>query len=188
MGEGARDAVTGTPLPARPGGSGDAPRAETRQIRTEIERTRADLGETIDAIQDRLRPAQIAKDAKERVKDVTRQGMQKVSRQATRIAGEVAAAGRDTTDIVVERVRTRPMPFALAGAGVGALFAARAFRKRPSRQRPVEEETWQDRERRALGNTASDGDAGKARHCRKEAARHQKRASMPVNTDRPGVP
>ena len=43
----------------------------TAEIRSQIERTRAELGHTIDAIQDRLSPRRVMHDAKETISDAT---------------------------------------------------------------------------------------------------------------------
>jgi len=101
--------VTG-PDPAFGGGIGsgavvdetEADRVE--RTRAEIERTRADMGETVDAIQQRLSPENLKEQAKDRVKEVT--------------VGKVQGAG----SAIVETVRANPLPAALTGLGLGWLI------------------------------------------------------------------
>ena len=49
----------------------DPNQVNTAEIRSQIERTRAGLGHTIDAIQDRLSPRRVMHDAKETISDAT---------------------------------------------------------------------------------------------------------------------
>lgn len=54
-------------------GAMDAPTEErTREIRAEIEQTRGEMTETVNAIQDRLRPSNMAANAAESVKNTVR--------------------------------------------------------------------------------------------------------------------
>jgi hypothetical protein len=68
--------------------------SRTEELRSEIAQTRADMSETIDAIQDKLRPGNIAAAATDRIKDAT-------SRAATRVAG----AASDTAHATMARTR-----------------------------------------------------------------------------------
>lgn len=72
--------------------------------RTEIERTRADMSETVDAIQERLSPQNIKEQAKDRVKEAT------------------VGRARDAKSGIVETVRANPLPAALTGIGLGWLL------------------------------------------------------------------
>ena len=47
------------------------PAADTERLRAQIEETRTEMSETIDAIQDRLRPGRLMTDAKASVKEAT---------------------------------------------------------------------------------------------------------------------
>ena len=82
----------------------------TTRIRSDIERTREDMSETIDEIQERLSPATLAAQAKEAVKEQT------VGRvkQAARGVGETAS---NTAEGVKEGVRQNPWPAIMIGAG-----------------------------------------------------------------------
>ena len=82
----------------------------TKRIRSDIERTREDMSETIDEIQERLSPATLAAQAKEAVKEQT------VGRvkQAARGVGQFSS---DTAEGVAEGVRQNPWPAIMIGCG-----------------------------------------------------------------------
>jgi hypothetical protein len=72
-----------------------------RTIRAEIEQTRGDLSETVNAIQDRLNPSTLAANVVDGVKDAARERV------------------RDVTDTeTVRYVRANPVPTAMIGIGV----------------------------------------------------------------------
>jgi ElaB/YqjD/DUF883 family membrane-anchored ribosome-binding protein/F0F1-type ATP synthase assembly protein I len=77
-------------------GGGD----EVAQSRVEIERTRADMSGTVDALQERLSP-------------------QNLKEQAKMQARETA---RETGSSFVDRIRQNPVPAAMVGIGLGWLF------------------------------------------------------------------
>lgn len=87
-----------------------APNAGTVEVdeveitRVEIERTRADMSETVDAIQNKLSPQNLKEQAKDRVKEAT--------------VGRAQEAGSG----VVETIRQNPLPAALTGIGFGWLL------------------------------------------------------------------
>ena len=68
---------------ATPSRAGDAipddPEIRTHEIRAEIEQTREDMSETVNAIQERLRPGAIASNAAEKVKQVARDTVRDVA-------------------------------------------------------------------------------------------------------------
>jgi hypothetical protein len=72
-----------------------APSVTTEEIRWQIEHTRAKMSETIDAIQNRLSPARLVTDAKEKAKDGAERAIQVVT--------------------------SNPVPMTLIGAAVAAL-------------------------------------------------------------------
>ena len=95
------------PDPALGGGVGGGAQAdEVEQTRTGIERTRADMGETADAIQERLSPENLKGQAKERVREAT--------------VGRAQDAGSG----LVETIRANPLPAALTGIGLGWLLVS----------------------------------------------------------------
>ncbi|MDQ4128583.1 MAG: DUF3618 domain-containing protein [Actinomycetota bacterium] len=86
---------------------------EVEATRVEIERTRADMSETVDAIQERLSPQNLKEQAKDRVKEAT------VGRAREARAG------------VVETVRANPLPAALTGIGLGWLLMSARQQSQP---------------------------------------------------------
>ncbi len=129
----ADDRIT-APLPGEPGfdpateaydpdavtaGSALGSEAEVDEIertRAEIERTRAGMGETVDAIQEKLSPENLKEQAKDRVREAT--------------VGKAQEAGSG----IVEAIRQNPLPAALAGVGLGWLFVS--SRRQSSTSRP----------------------------------------------------
>lgn len=104
----ARSSAARTPGRAR-GTSATAPAEreqaqKTREIRADIEQTREDLSETVNAIQERLRPGHIASEAAEKV------------RTATMDRAREAADSEP-----VQYVRANPIPTAMVGIGVAGL-------------------------------------------------------------------
>ncbi len=88
-------------------GETDVDRVEVDEVeatRVEIERTRADMSETVDAIQERLSPQNLKEQAKDRVKEAT------------------VGRAREARTGVVETVRANPLPAALTGIGLGWLL------------------------------------------------------------------
>ena len=93
---------------------------EVEATRVEIERTRADMSETVDAIQGRLNPQNLKEQAKDRIKEAT------VGR-----AGEARSG-------IVNTIRANPLPAALTGIGLGWLFVN-------ARRQSSEQLRYQDR-------------------------------------------
>lgn len=130
---------------------------DTEQIRAQIEQTRNQMGETIDAIQERLSMSNIKEQvseqissavdtAKDAVYDATigkaEKFMQNVSRSLSDVTGSV---GRSLSDVtgnvgntlaktdVLGTVSRNPIPFALIGLGIGMLVLnSRSRSKSPS--------------------------------------------------------
>lgn len=76
----------------------------TREIEHEIEQTRAEMSETINAIQERLSPQHIATQAKEAVYDAT--------------IGTAKGVGSN----MIETIKRNPIPAAIAALSIGWLF------------------------------------------------------------------
>lgn len=98
------------------------------QIRAEIEATRADLSETVDAIQDRLRPSNMVSRATDSVKQAATDRARGVARAASETAEAAMDQTRETAYEAMETVRDNPLPTTLIGigaalAGVGAYLA-----------------------------------------------------------------
>ena len=98
---------------------------EIEVTRVEIERTRADMSETVDAIQDRLSPQNLKEQAKDRVKEAT--------------VGKAQEAGSG----IVETIRQNPLPAALTGIGLGWLVM-NARKQSGSRRQPYGDVTYRD--------------------------------------------
>jgi ElaB/YqjD/DUF883 family membrane-anchored ribosome-binding protein len=132
------DDITGRPLTGldRPGGSealgyaggaalatpsqSDAASRDTEgtaEIRAEIEQTRANISETVDAIQQKLSPSNMVAQAT----DATRERMRRVTRAAGDAATRVADTTRQASGRAASAARENPWATAAAVAGVGAL-------------------------------------------------------------------
>ena len=88
---------------------------DTGQLREQIEQTRADMGETIDAIQDRLSPSRIKEQVKDSVRDAT------IGR-AENMVNNVTDTARQTGYTFFDTIRGNPIPAALVGIGLGWLL------------------------------------------------------------------
>jgi ElaB/YqjD/DUF883 family membrane-anchored ribosome-binding protein len=132
---------------------------ETTQIRSYIEKTRADLSDTIGALQDKLDPSRIAEQVKDQLREKATEAydtaktavrdatlgkaekiMANVSETVTDVTGRAGAAV--TGSSAVQYIRENPVPFALVGIGLGML-ALNTRRNEPasysSRRTPVYE-------------------------------------------------
>jgi hypothetical protein len=90
--------------------------ARAREIREEIAQTRDDMSETLEAIQDRLKPSTIVANATERVKNATTEKV----KQMTNTAGD--AADRVMHNGFMDTVRDNPWPVAMIGVGAAWLW------------------------------------------------------------------
>jgi ElaB/YqjD/DUF883 family membrane-anchored ribosome-binding protein len=89
--------------------------ASSDDIREGIEQTRATMGGTIDAIQERLSPQRLTQQAKDAVHDAT---IGKVQQTMT----DMSDTARESGYTLLDTVRQNPIPAALAGIGVGWLI------------------------------------------------------------------
>ena len=96
----------------------NAPGSETAEIKSEIERTRAEMSNTIGEIQERLSPDHLIQQAKDTVSDAAtgkvRDIMHSASETAQMVAEETQYAGRS----VASYVRSHPVQMALLAGGV----------------------------------------------------------------------
>jgi ElaB/YqjD/DUF883 family membrane-anchored ribosome-binding protein len=92
---------------------------ELEATRVQIEQTRAELTETIDAIQSKLSPANVVQEAKDTVREAT------VGRAQDMVnnAGDTAA---DVGGSIVDTIKRNPVPAALAGISLGWLIMNRS--------------------------------------------------------------
>jgi len=105
----------------------------TTEIRAQIERTRAEMSQTIDAIQERLSPARLMSDAKQSVKDATVGRVKRLAATMTVSADTDRPFGAKR---VVDAVRANPLPFAIAGVTATALLARALIRSRGRSRNP----------------------------------------------------
>jgi len=106
-------------IPYSSAGSGTTENAdETAEIRAGIDETRAEMSETIEAIQERLSPQHLKEQVKEQVRDATIGKAEDMMRNA----GETLTEARYG---LMETIRQNPIPAALVGVGLGWLFMNR---------------------------------------------------------------
>jgi hypothetical protein len=131
-------AASTTARDAGSAGDADADR-RTREIRAEIEQTREDMSETIEAIQERLRPGNIVADAKDRVRTATTERVRQMADSASETARNVMDQTREMAGDFVGGGRQNAIPAAMIGVGVAWLLIDR-FREGRQQHR-----TWDDR-------------------------------------------
>jgi hypothetical protein len=95
------------------------------EIRQEIDHTRAEMTETIDAIQAKLNPRNIVAHATERVKNATTERVREMADTAGETAQEMMNQTRDTAGGIVQSVQQNPLPAALIGVGAAWLLMNR---------------------------------------------------------------
>lgn len=105
-------------LPAQTGARTILTSDDPDVIRGEIARTRAEMSQTIDMIQERLTPAAL----KEQAVDIIRDGARKNVDEMTYQAKQRVESARMN---MMQNVRTNPAPYALIGLGMAWLLASR---------------------------------------------------------------
>ena len=93
-------------------------------IRANIERTRAEMSSTIDQIQDRLAPSNLAEQAKDAVREATIGRVEDMWQSA----GDNVEYARQS---MFETVRSNPIPAAMVGIGLGWLLMNRRSAPQP---------------------------------------------------------
>jgi ElaB/YqjD/DUF883 family membrane-anchored ribosome-binding protein len=106
-------------------------------IASEIEDTREEMTVTVQAIGERLDPANIVQDAKETVRDATIGRVEDMTSNAMDTATETGSG-------ILETVRRNPLPAAMAAIGIGMLLMNRS--NRPDRDLSG---AWRDTDYRA---------------------------------------
>jgi ElaB/YqjD/DUF883 family membrane-anchored ribosome-binding protein len=81
----------------------------------DIARTREEMSETVNAIQDKISPGNVKTRAKDRIREAT---VDRVRTAATRIS----STARDTSSTVLNTVKNNPVPLAMIGIGVSWLL------------------------------------------------------------------
>ena len=96
-----------------------------REIQSEIAHTRAEMSETIDALQEKLRPANIVSDATERVKTATTEKVRSMADTASEAMRETGERAYE----IVSGPRQNPYPALMITAGVAWLLYDRSRNK-----------------------------------------------------------
>lgn len=156
-----------------------SPSDELEAQRAQVEQTRAEMGDTIDAIQERLRPGNLAQQAKETIKGATVVPMQDAVSTATDTVQQAAGTATDAVQhaasaastaaqeaasstagkvkemgsAVVGTIKQHPVPVAFVGIGLGWLVAG--ARKQHATHQPPSA-----RSQSYTGPEPSDGSAG----------------------------
>jgi len=105
----------------------------TEEIRSEIEHTREEMAETIDAIQEKLRPRNIVANATERVKTATTERVRAMADMAGDTAQTVVSRTRESAGGLMDTIRENPIPAAMIGVGAAWLFSSAAGSSNRSR-------------------------------------------------------
>jgi Protein of unknown function (DUF3618) len=117
---------------------GPLPSATSDDIRSQIDDTRADLTETIDAIQARLSPRRLVRDVKETVKEATVDRIVSLSKKAGTTVGTFVRNSSRGPGGLLERFRRNPVPMAISGIEVAAVILKELKQFRPERpERPA---------------------------------------------------
>ncbi len=97
----------------------------TREIRAEIEQTRDEMSETIDAIQEKLRPGNVVAEATERVKTATTERVRNMVGSASQSAQGAMERTRHMADDLMDSGRHSAIPAAMIGIGAAWLLIDR---------------------------------------------------------------
>jgi ElaB/YqjD/DUF883 family membrane-anchored ribosome-binding protein len=119
--------------PAVPPDSDKDTNRRTQEIRAEIEHTREEMSETIEAIQERLQPGNIVAGATERVRAAATEKVRDMADSASETARNAIDRTREMTGDFAEIGRQNAIPAAMIGAGVAWLIIDR-FREGQSQR------------------------------------------------------
>ena len=133
-----------------PPGAQDDSDARTQEIREEIAQTRIEMSETIEAIQERLTPANLVAQASETVRNATTEKV----RQMADTAGYAADQMMDTS--VARTIRSNPIPAAMIGIGAAWLIMRSRSNSRSASRRGYGR--YRGTRNAYAGGTASGGD------------------------------
>lgn len=94
----------------------------TRELQREIADTREEMSETIDALQEKLKPGNMVAEATDRVKAVTTEKVKNMAESASGTAQELLRDTREGAYGIIEGARQNPIPALMIGAGVAWLL------------------------------------------------------------------
>ena len=120
----------------------------TQELRGDIEHTREDLGETLDAIGERVSPGRIVQRRKDRVRDAfssaresvmgstesAQGGARQMAHQAGDAASTVTDKARQAPEQVVRQTQGNPLAAGLVAFGVGLVVASVIPPSKPEQQ------------------------------------------------------
>ena len=112
------DLDAGAGIDTAPGDAG-TDEDNTGEIRAQIEQTRSEMSDTINAIQDKLSPDNLKDQAKEMVREAT------IGR-AEEMVNNAGDTAKGFTASLMETIRQNPVPAAIAGISLGWLFMNRS--------------------------------------------------------------
>jgi len=115
------------------GRPGPLPAPTADDIRSQIDETRADMTETIDAIQARLSPRRLVRDVKETVKEATVDRVVSLSKKAGTTVGSFVRNSSRAPGGLLERFQRNPVPMAIAGIEIAAVILKELKQFRPGR-------------------------------------------------------
>jgi len=104
----------------------------TGQIRDDIEHTRNEMSETINALEEKLRPGRLVSDATERVKTAATEKVRDMADTASGTAQDVMDYTWDAADTVATTVRQNPLPAAMVGIGAAWWLMSQSQNRRGS--------------------------------------------------------
>jgi len=129
---------------------GDESAPEVEALAQDIEQTRDEMSGTVEAIADRLDPANIVQDAKQTVRDATvgkvEQMANNVAETASGFVEEARYTAQDAGGGILETVKRNPIPAAMAGIGLGWLFMNRSSASQ-SRRSSWDQARWTGNDR-----------------------------------------
>jgi ElaB/YqjD/DUF883 family membrane-anchored ribosome-binding protein len=102
--------------------AGEATDSEVEAKVIEIEQTREEMTTTVEAIGDRLDPANIVSDAKDAVRDATVGKVEDMTSQATDFINDATSSVQEAGGGLVDTVRRNPVPALMVGVGIGLLW------------------------------------------------------------------
>ena len=113
-----------------------ADQLDEERIKADIEDTRAEMGQTLNEIQERLSPEHLMDQVKETVREATigkvervmetvNEKISNVTEPAMEALGNAGEKLKQTGSSLTSTVRRNPIPFALVGLGVGMLIVSR---------------------------------------------------------------